>query len=217
MTRPQKIFGIGLNYRAHGAEAGMELPESPLVFTKFPSALCGPTSDIRLPSGRTDWEVELVVVIGTSGSNISADTAMDHVAGYSVGQDISERRVQLSGKPPQFNLGKSFDTFAPVSPMVTLDAFDAPHDLEIWCEVAGERMQQGRTSDLIFDVPTLVSYLSSICTLQPGDLIFTGTPDGVGAARKPPRYLQDGEEIVSCIEGIPQMRNRCVKVPSNFD
>ena len=209
VPRPQKVFAIGLNYGRHAAESGMELPPAPLTFTKFPSCLVGPTADIELSGPAVDWEVELVVVIGTGGRNIGEDDAWSHVAGLTLGQDISDRPVQLTGKPPQFSLGKSFDTFGPLGPaLVSVDQFPDPDDIGLWCDVAGERMQDGRTNDLIFDVRRLVSYLSSICTLVPGDLIFTGTPDGVGAARG--RFLADGELLVSGAEVIGELHNRCI-------
>jgi len=212
VPRPQKVFGIGLNYASHARETNMEPPEQPQVFTKFPSCLAGPTAVVDLPSDFCDWEVELVVVIGRGGRRITEDAALDHVAGYCCGQDISERRVQMAGDRPQFSLGKSFDTFGPIGPaVVSLGAFADPNDVGLTCDVSGERVQESRTSDLIFSVPQLVAYISSICTLVPGDLIFTGTPSGVGVARRPPRFLGDGDTIVSTIEGIGTMTNRCVR------
>ena len=208
---PQKVFGIALNYRPHAEESGMALPEAPSVFTKFPSCLAGPADDIVLPSAAVDWEVELVVVIGRAGRRIPEERALEHVAGYCVGQDISERRVQLAGDRPQFSLGKSFDSFGPIGPaVVSLDEIPDPHDLALRCEVSGEVVQDGRTRDLIFPVPALIAYLSRICTLAAGDLIFTGTPDGVGVARRPPRFLQPTDVVVSTIEHLGTMTNRCV-------
>jgi 2-keto-4-pentenoate hydratase/2-oxohepta-3-ene-1,7-dioic acid hydratase in catechol pathway len=210
VPRPQKVFGIGLNYRSHAAESNMGLPEAPLTFTKFPSCLVGPTADVVLTGPAVDWEVELVVAIGTGGRQIAAEAAWSHVAGMTLGQDVSDRVVQLSGKPPQFSLGKSFDTFGPIGPaLVSVDAFDDPDDVEIWCDVAGERMQHARTSDLIFTVPELVAYLSHVCTLTPGDLIFTGTPSGVGGARG--RFLRDGDLIESGNDVIGRLANRCIE------
>ena len=209
VPRPSKVFGIGLNYRSHASESKMELPPAPLTFTKFPSCLVGPTDDVVLSGDTVDWEVELVVVIGVGGRHIARDAAWSHVAGVTLGQDISDRVVQTSGKPPQFSLGKSFDTYGPIGPvLVSVDAFADPDDIGLWCDVSGERMQEARSRDLIFDVPHLVSYLSSICTLQPGDLVFTGTPDGVGMARG--RLLRDGDVIDSGAEVIGSLRNRCV-------
>lgn len=211
VPRPSKVFGIGMNYRAHAAEAGLEVPKSPVVFTKFPSCLVGPRADVVLSSAYVDWEVELVVVVGRRGRRISEHDALHHVAGYSVGQDISDRRLQFADKPPQFSMGKSLDSFGPIGPaVVSLDELADPNDLALTCDVAGERMQDARTSDLIFSVPALIAFLSSLCTLEPGDLVFTGTPSGVGSTRTPRRYLNEGEEIVSTIEGLGTMRNRCV-------
>ena len=213
VPRPHKVFAIGLNYGRHAAESNMQLPPAPLTFTKFPSCLVGPTADIVLSGDTVDWEVELVVVIGRGGRHIAEADAWSHVAGLTLGQDISDRTVQLTGAPPQFSLGKSFDTYGPIGPaLVSIDQFPDPDDIGLWCEVgsaeAGERMQDGRTNDLIFPVAHLVSYLSSICTLEPGDLVFTGTPDGVGAARG--RFLRSGEFVTSGAEVIGTMRNRCV-------
>jgi 2-keto-4-pentenoate hydratase/2-oxohepta-3-ene-1,7-dioic acid hydratase in catechol pathway len=208
---PQKVFGIGLNYRSHAAESAMELPPAPLTFTKFPSCLVGPHADIELSGPMVDWEVELVVVIGVGGRHISEADAWSHIAGLTLGQDISDRAVQLTGKPPQFSLGKSFDTFGPIGPaLLSVDSFPNPDDIELWCDIGGDRVQHATTTDLIFPVAHLVSYLSSICTLVPGDVIFTGTPDGVGMASG--RFLQDGDVIVSGAAVIGEMANRCVTV-----
>jgi 2,4-diketo-3-deoxy-L-fuconate hydrolase len=216
VPRPSKVFGIGMNYRDHAAEAKLDIPASPVVFTKFPNCISGPFSEVELFSDRVDWEVELVVVIGRRGRRIAEADALAHVAGYTVGQDVSDRRMQFADKPPQFSLAKSLDGYGPIGPaLVSLDAFADPNDLALTCDVAGERMQSGRTGDMIFGVPTLVAYLSKWCTLEPGDLIFTGTPAGVGSTRDPRRYLAAGEEIVSTIEGIGTMRNRCVAAPSD--
>ena len=209
VPRPEKVFAIGLNYRTHAAESKMELPPAPLTFTKFPSCLVGPAADVALSGTAVDWEVELVAVIGVGGRNIAEADAWDHVAGLTLGQDISDRVVQLTGAPPQFSLGKSFDTFGPIGPaVVSIDQFADRDDIELWCDVAGERMQHASSRDLIFSIPYLVSYLSSICTLVPGDIVFTGTPDGVGAARG--RFLKDGELIESGAAVIGTLANRCV-------
>jgi 2,4-didehydro-3-deoxy-L-rhamnonate hydrolase len=209
VPRPQKVIGIGLNYRSHAAESNLQLPPAPLAFTKFPSCLVGPTDDIVLSGAAVDWEVELVVAIGTGGRHIARADAWRHVAGLTLGQDISDRHVQLLGTPPQFSLGKSFDTFGPIGPaLVSVDSFEDPDDVELWCEVAGERMQHARTSDLIFGVPELIEYLSGICTLVPGDLVFTGTPAGVGGSRG--RFLQASELVESWAAGIGSLANRCV-------
>jgi 2-keto-4-pentenoate hydratase/2-oxohepta-3-ene-1,7-dioic acid hydratase in catechol pathway len=216
VPRPAKVFAIGMNYRAHAREAGMEIPKTPVVFTKFPNCLVGPRADIVLSSAWVDWEVELVAVIGRAGRRIPARAALGYVAGYCVGQDISDRRIQFADKPPQFSLGKSADTFGPLGPaLVSLDGFADPNDLALGCEVSSERMQDARTSDMIFGVPELVEFLSGLCTLAPGDLIFTGTPSGVGSTRSPRRYLRDGDVIVSTIEGIGTLTNRCTVGPSN--
>jgi 2-keto-4-pentenoate hydratase/2-oxohepta-3-ene-1,7-dioic acid hydratase in catechol pathway len=207
---PRNCLAVGLNYRSHAAESGMELPAAPLVFTKFPSCLVGPAADVVLegiPTG--DYEVELVVVIGQGGRHIPADQAWQHVAGLTIGQDISDRALQFAAKPPHFDLGKSRDTFGPIGPfVVSTDAFANPDDLAITCDINGERRQDDRTSNLVFSVGTLIEYISAVMTLAPGDLIFTGTPDGVGAASK--RFLRPGDVIVSTIEGIGTISNRCV-------
>jgi len=215
VPRPAKVFAIGMNYREHAKEAGLEIPKTPVVFTKFPNCLVGPRADVELSSDFVDWEVELVVVIGRRGRRIPQSQAFDHVAGYCVGQDISDRRMQFSDKPPQFSMGKSIDTFGPIGPALTsLDALADPNNLALTCDVAGERMQDARTSDMIFSVAELVAFLSSACTLEPGDLIFTGTPSGVGSTRNPRRYLKAGEEIVSTIEHLGTLANRCVPAPA---
>lgn len=212
VPRPRKVFGIALNYRLHAEETGAQLPPSPAVFTKFPSCLSAPTADVVLPSEFVDWEVELVVVIGRGGYRIEEGRAADHIAGYCVGQDYSERRVQNAGGRPQFSLGKSYDTFGPIGPaVVSLDAFEDPNDLGLTCTINGETKQDGRTNDLIFAVPELISRLSDVCTLEPGDLIFTGTPSGVGQARKPPEFLRPGDVVESTVEGIGSLRNTAVE------
>lgn len=209
VPRPSQVFAIGLNYLGHAVESNLELPTAPLAFTKFASCLQSPTGDIVLSGDRVDWEVELVAVIGTRTRHVTVEDAWDHVAGLTVGQDVSDRTVQMQGRPPQFSLGKSFATFGPIGPaVVSPDAFPDPDDIGLWCEVSGERMQTGRSGDLIFSVPVLIAYLSSICTLEPGDLIFTGTPSGVGMGRG--RFLVPGDVVVSGAEGIGEMTNRCV-------
>jgi len=211
IPRPAKVFAIGLNYKSHAQEAGLPLPSKPMVFTKFPNCLVGPRADVVLSSGYVDWEVELVVVLGRRAHKVPESRVFDYLAGYCVGQDISDRRLQFSDTPPQFSMGKSIDTFGPLGPaVVSIDAFADPNDLRLTCDVAGERMQDARTNDMVFGVAPLVAYLSSLCTLDPGDIIFTGTPSGVGSARDPRRYLKAGEEIVSTIDGVGTLRNRCV-------
>jgi len=209
VPRPQKVFGIGLNYRSHAEESNQPIPPAPMTFTKFPTCLVGPTADIVLSGAFVDWEVELVAVIGVGGRHIGRAEAWSHVAGLTLGQDISDRVVQLTGSPAQFSMGKSYDTYGPMGPaLVGLDAFPDPDNVGIWCDVAGERMQTGRTDDLIFTVPEIIEYLSAICTLVPGDIIFTGTPAGVGGPRG--RFLADGEMIDSGAEVIGTLHNRCV-------
>lgn len=211
VPRPQKVFGIGLNYHDHASEGGVVAPDVPLVFTKFPSCIVGPTATVELRGDRCDYEGELVVVIGPGGKDIARANAWDHVAGLTVGQDVSDRRVQRASNPPHFDLGKSFDTYGPTGPVVvSVDELPDPSALRIVTEVNGDVRQDGTTADLIFDVPTLVSYLSHITTLAPGDLIFTGTPAGVGFAQG--RYLADGDVVTTTIEGIGTMTNRCVRV-----
>jgi len=209
--RPTQVFGIGLNYRSHAEESNMELPPSPAVFTKFPSCLAGPNAEVRLPSQFVDYEAELVAVVGRGGIHIAEDRALDHVAGYCAGQDYSERMVQLAVKPPQFSMGKSYPAFGPIGPaVVSLDEIADPNDLALACDVSGERRQETRTNDLIFSVPELVAYLSGICELRPGDVIFTGTPAGVGMGCQPPKFLKDGDVVVTTIEGVGMLENRCV-------
>ncbi|MFE4379463.1 fumarylacetoacetate hydrolase family protein [Streptomyces cyaneofuscatus] len=208
---PRQLVAAGLNYRDHAAEAGFALPDSmPPVFTKFASSLTGPVTDVALPpGGHTDWEIELVVVIGSRAHHVTADAAWSHVAGLTAGQDISERITQLEGPAPQFSLGKSFPGFAPTGPwLVTPDEFGDPGDLALHCTVNGEEVQKSRTSDMIFPVPELIARLSSVMPLLPGDVIFTGTPAGVGIARDPQRWLAPGDELVSTIEGIGELRQR---------
>jgi 2-keto-4-pentenoate hydratase/2-oxohepta-3-ene-1,7-dioic acid hydratase in catechol pathway len=209
VPRPRQVFAIGLNYADHAAESGLETPPAPLTFTKFPSSIAGPTADIPLSGELVDWEVEIVAVVGRSCSHVSRESAWDVLAGLTLGQDVSDRLVQMTGTPPQFCLGKSFPAYSPIGPaLVSVDGFADPDDIALWCDISGERMQDSRSSHLIFAIPTLVSYLSSVCPLEPGDLIFTGTPDGVGMARG--RFLTEGDVVVSGAEGIGQLRNSCV-------
>jgi 2,4-diketo-3-deoxy-L-fuconate hydrolase len=200
---PLQSFGIGLNYAAHAAESGLPNPEFPPTFTKFPSCIAGPYATVELPSDGIDWEVELVAVIGRAAHHVVEADAWSYVAGLTVGQDLSNRAVQLRPPVPQFSLGKSFPGFGPLGPwLVTPDEFADPNDLALSCTLNGETMQDSRTNDLIFSVPALIECLSGIVTLLPGDVIFTGTPSGVGVARKPPRFLAPGDVLVSTIEGI---------------
>ena len=205
---PRNAFGIGLNYRPHAEESGMDLPATPLVFGKFPSCIVGPTADVELRSATTDWEVELVAVIGTGGRDIPAASAWDHVLGLTVGQDVSDRALQFAAKPPHFDLGKSRDTYGPMGPvLVSTDSFEDPTDLAITCDINDERKQEDRTTSLIFTVAELIEYLSKIVTLDVGDVVFTGTPAGVGAPTK--TFLKPGDVITSTIEGIGTMTNTC--------
>ncbi|EHI10433.1 fumarylacetoacetate hydrolase family protein [Mycolicibacterium thermoresistibile] len=210
VPRPAQVFAIGINYRDHMDEAGLSEPEAPFVFTKFPAAITGPYDVIELPDGSVDWEVELVAVIGRRAHRVSERDGWNYVAGLTVGQDLSERELQLSGPPPQqFNLGKSYTGFAPIGPaVVTLDEFADPADVEISTTLSGELMQLARTRDVFFSVPQLVAYLSQILPLLPGDLIFTGTPSGIGWARTPKRFIDSDDELVTRAEGIGEMRHR---------
>ena len=212
VPRPRQVFGIGLNYAEHAGESGQPVPTVPLTFTKFPSCIVGPTADVPVTGPMVDWEVEVVAVIGSEVSHVAVADGWNYVAGLMLGQDVSDRAVQLSDSPPQFSLGKSFTAFGPTGPaLVSLDAFADADNVGLWCDVNGERMQDGRTNDLIFSVPQLVAYLSSICTLYPGDLVFTGTPSGVGLARG--EFLAVGDELVSGGEGLGELRNRLVEGP----
>ena len=211
LLRPAQVFGIGLNYRDHAAESGVTVPAAPAVFTKFRTCLTGPYDAVRLPSGQVDWEVELVVVIGRRAEQVAEEHAWSHVGGVTVGQDLSERSVQLAGPVPQFSLGKSFPGFGPFGPaIVTPDELGDPDDLELACLLDDEVLQKGRTRDMVFSVPELVARLSAVCPLLPGDLIFTGTPPGVGMARRPPRFLTAGTTLVSTVENVGELRNLLV-------
>lgn len=206
--RPRQIFAVGLNYSDHARESGFQKPSNfPPIFPKFSSALAGAKSTVVLPDGgQTDWEVELVVIIGAEARHVPAERAWEHIAGLTVGQDISERITQLEGEVPQFGLGKSFPGFAPIGPwLVTPDVFENPDDLKLGCSIDGEEVQLSRTVNLIFSVPELIAGLSRRLTLFPGDIIFTGTPEGVGLGMQPQRYLSEGETLVSYIEGIGEI------------
>lgn len=206
---PRQVFAIGLNYTDHAAEASFAVPELPTVFTKYVSSFTGAYDDVVLPGETVDWEVELVAILGKPGRDIPVGDAWSYVAGMSVGQDLSDRTVQMSGPAPQFGLGKSFPGFSPIGPwLVTPDEVEDPDDLELGCSVNGEQVQKGRTSDMVFPIPELVGYLSRIVTLHAGDIIFTGTPAGVGMARKPPWFLKPGDELTSYVRGVGEMRQR---------
>lgn len=204
---PRQVFAIGLNYRDHAAESGVtNLPTEPVVFTKFPVCLTGPEATVALPSRSVDYEAELVVVIGRRAEHVAEDAAWSHVAGLMTGQDLSERRVQLAGPVPQFSMGKSFPGFGPTGPaIVSVDEFADPDALGLGCSVGGEVLQQGNTKDMIFPVPVLIARLSRICPLLPGDLIFTGTPAGVGLGKKPPRMLVPGETLTTFVESVGEI------------
>ena len=209
--RPRQVFAIGVNYPAHAEEGGAAVPTSLLVFAKWPSSFTGPVGDIVLSSDRVDWEAELVVVVGKHADSVAVEDGWDHIAGLTVGQDVTDRTVQFQGPFPQFGLGKSFRGYSPSGPwLVTPDELADPADLEIGCTVNGRQMQQARTSDMVFRVPALVAELSRVVSLEPGDVIFTGTPAGVGVARRPQVFLAPGDEVVTRIEGLGELRHRFV-------
>jgi 2-keto-4-pentenoate hydratase/2-oxohepta-3-ene-1,7-dioic acid hydratase in catechol pathway len=210
VPQPRQVFAIGLNYRSHAEESGMAAPAVPAVFTKFPASLAGPFDDVAVAGETVDWEVELVVVIGRVADRVATGDAWSHVAGVTVGQDISDRHLQFAAGG-QFSLGKSRRGYGPIGPwVVTPDELNNPDDLALGCSVNGEKMQDARTTDLIFDVPQLITELSAVVPLLPGDVIFTGTPAGIGVVRKPPRFLQPGDTLQSWIEGIGTIRNNIV-------
>jgi 2-keto-4-pentenoate hydratase/2-oxohepta-3-ene-1,7-dioic acid hydratase in catechol pathway len=207
---PEKIICVGLNYADHAAESGAPIPAEPVIFNKFPSALRASGDPIELPrvSSRVDYEAELVVVIGRGGRNIACQQALDHVGGYTCGHDVSARDWQLSKPQGQWLLGKSFDSFAPLGPaLVTPDEVGDTRDLGIALRLNGKIMQQSNTKQLIFGIDELIAYVSQVCTLSPGDLIFTGTPPGVGFARKPPVFLRPGDVVEIEIERVGILTN----------
>jgi 2,4-didehydro-3-deoxy-L-rhamnonate hydrolase len=207
---PRQVFAIGLNYRSHAEETGMTVPDVPATFTKFPTCLAGPYDDVEVCGATTDWEVELVAVIGARADRVAEADGWSHVAGVTVGQDITDRALQIAAGA-QFSLGKSRRGFGPMGPwVVTPDELADPDDLALGCSLDGEIVQDARTDDLIFGVPRLVAELSAVLPLLPGDVIFTGTPAGVGFTRQPARALQPGQVLDSWIEGIGRLRNRCV-------
>lgn len=208
---PRQVFAIGLNYRDHADEAGLGYPDAPPTFTKWTGSFAGPVGELALPAATVDWEAELVVVIGSRAERVARADAWSYVAGLTVGQDYSERTLQLAGPAPQFSLGKSFPGFAPQGPwLVTLDEIDQPDNVAIECRINGETMQKSSTDRLIFSVPELVERLSAVTALMPGDVIFTGTPAGVGAVRTPARFLETGDVVETTIEGIGTLRQVCV-------
>ncbi|MGN6200458.1 fumarylacetoacetate hydrolase family protein [Humibacter sp.] len=219
VPRPPQVFAIGLNYASHAGESGLNIPENPMVFTKFVSSFTGADVEVELTGDTVDWEVELVAVIGEGGRGITEQDAWDHVAGLTIGQDISDRTVQFWGEPAQFSIGKSLKGFAPIGPaVVTLDELATiadRSDLSIGCTLtradgSTEVLQNGRTRDMIFSVPSLISRLSALVELLPGDVIFTGTPEGVGLGRTPRVYLEPGQSVTSEIEGLGSIRQRFV-------
>ncbi|MBZ5666233.1 MAG: fumarylacetoacetate hydrolase family protein [Acidobacteriia bacterium] len=212
VSRVGKFICIGLNFSDHAAEAGMKVPNEPVIFMKATSAICGPNDDIMIPRGgtKTDWEVELGVVIGTPAKYVSEADAMSHVAGYCIINDLSERVFQLEGTG-QWVKGKSADTFGPIGPwLVTADEIPDPQDLKMWLEVDGHRYQNGSTRTMIFGVRKLVSYLSGFMSLQPGDIISTGTPPGVGMGQRPPVYLKAGNRMRLGIEGLGEQNQHVI-------
>jgi 2-keto-4-pentenoate hydratase/2-oxohepta-3-ene-1,7-dioic acid hydratase in catechol pathway len=216
--RVGKFICIGLNYSDHAAEAGMKVPAEPVIFMKATSAVCGPNDDVVIPRGsqKTDWEVELGVVIGAPAKYVSPENALSHVAGYCVINDVSERAFQLEGTG-QWTKGKSADTFGPIGPwLVTADEVADPQNLDMWLEVNGRRFQSGNTRTMVFGVAHLISYLSQYMSLQPGDIISTGTPPGVGMGQRPPIYLSAGDSIVLGIQGLGVQRQTVVADNSQY-
>jgi 2-keto-4-pentenoate hydratase/2-oxohepta-3-ene-1,7-dioic acid hydratase in catechol pathway len=213
LVRPSKIVCVGLNYAMHAEESGMDIPEEPILFFKASSAIVGPYDSIVIPKGskKTDWEVELAVIIGKKTSYVSEIDAMDHVFGYVLHNDVSERAYQLEHSG-QWVKGKSCDSFAPVGPFIaTSDEIKDPNNLDLWLKLNGEVMQKSNTSDFIFNIQYVVSYISQFMTLLPGDIISTGTPFGVGMGLTPPRYLKEGDVVELGIEGLGTSKQRCVK------
>ena len=211
VPRPRQIFAIGINYKAHAAEMNNPLPKEPLVFTKFQSSLNSPNGALTLVGEKCDFEAELVTVIAKGGRNISASEAWGHVAGLCVGQDVSDRALQYANTPPQFSLGKSRAGFTPIGPWITDAAsLTTRSNLEMTCRVSGEIMQHTQTDDMIFEIPEIIRYLSSICELFPGDVIYTGTPSGVGKGRTPQRFLRGGDVIETTIQDLGTLINKCI-------
>ena len=211
IVRPQQIFAIGLNYRQHALEMQQSLPSEPMVFTKFVSSLCGPNDELPVRGATTDFEAELVLIIGARARDLDVDHAIGAVAGYCVGQDFSERTLQMRGDAPQFSLGKSHRNFTPVGPwLTTADEITEPNELKITCEVNDVQYQNSTTGDMVFRVAEIVSYLSSVVELRPGDLIFTGSPHGVGQGQTPPVFLKPGDRIVTGIERLGRIENVAV-------
>ncbi|WP_235298852.1 fumarylacetoacetate hydrolase family protein [Portibacter marinus] len=212
LKRPSKIICVGLNYREHAIESGMKIPKEPILFYKATSAICGPNDPLELPkaSVKTDWEVELAVVIAKKTKYATPLNAMQNVAGYLLHNDYSERAFQLE-HGGQWLKGKSSDSFAPSGPfLVTKDEITDPHNLKMWLDVNGKRMQESSTSDLIFNIPYLIAYISKYMSLLPGDIISTGTPAGVGMGLKPPRYLKSGDVVELGINGLGSSKQKVI-------
>lgn len=210
-----KFICIGLNYADHAAESGLAPPAEPVVFSKWTSSICGAFDDVEIPRGsqKTDWEVELGVVIGRGGRYIDESDAMEHVAGFCIVNDVSERAYQLE-RSGSWDKGKGCDTFGPIGPwLVTRDEIADPQSLDMWLEVDGHRYQSGSTSTMVFQVPCLIDYLSHFMSLAPGDVIATGTPPGVGMGQKPPVYLRAGQVMQLGIQGLGSQRQRCIDAP----
>jgi 2-keto-4-pentenoate hydratase/2-oxohepta-3-ene-1,7-dioic acid hydratase in catechol pathway len=208
VPRPTKVICVGLNYRDHAEEAKMEVPEVPTIFNKFSSAITGPGAPILLPKNSTkpDYEAEFAFIIGVGGRHIPAADWQSHVFGYTCFNDVSARDFQMATS--QWLMGKTFDTFAPTGPWImTADEVPDPHNLHISLEINGEVMQSSNTKHLIFNIPALIEYISSVCTLEPGDIVATGTPAGVGFSQKPPRWLRRGDEVVVKIQGVGELHN----------
>lgn len=208
---PPKLICIGLNYRDHAIESKMEIPKVPTVFNKFATSIIGPGDNVVLPSHseKPDYEAEFAVIIGKGGRYISEDKWQDHIFGYTIINDVSARDYQMA--TTQWLMGKTFDTFAPMGPcIVTADEIADPHALDIRMTINGEVLQNSNTRELIFNIPALLRYVSSVCTLQPGDIISTGTPAGVGLGFNPPRWLKPGDEMVVYVQGIGELKNPCV-------
>jgi 2,4-diketo-3-deoxy-L-fuconate hydrolase len=212
VATPSKFIAIGLNYSDHAAEVGMALPTEPIVFLKAVTSICGPNDPVEKPrhSTKLDWEVELGIIIGKRAKYIDEAASFQHVAGYCLGNDVSERNFQLE-RQGQWTKGKSHDTFGPLGPwLVTRDEIPNPQNLKMWLDVNGERQQTGTTATMVFNVRKIVSYVSHYMTLLPGDVIITGTPPGVGSAKKPPRFLNPGDVVTLGVEGLGEQRQQIV-------
>ena len=212
ISRPSKIVCVGLNYAKHAAESGMNIPDEPVLFFKSSSAITGPYDPIIIPknSSKTDWEVELAIVMGKRASYVSKEDALNYIAGYVLHNDVSEREFQIE-RSGQWVKGKSCDSFAPIGPFIaTADEIENPNNLNLWLKVNGEEMQNSNTSDFIFNIEEVVSYISQFMTLMPGDIISTGTPFGVGLGLNPPKYLKEGDIVELGIEGLGISKQTCI-------